>query len=113
MLSADSATASSCTGSCPSIWPPLISTGTPRATGGAAASLLGIITRPGGARQVTYNGHPLYTFSGDTAPGQVNGEAINSFGGIWYVLDPSGHPLTASSSPTTTTSPSGGGGYSY
>lgn len=112
MLTSDSSQASTCTGSCPSIWPPLLTNGAPRASGGADATLLGTITRPGGAVQVTYDGHPLYTFSGDTAPGQVNGEAIHSFGGTWYVLGPSGHPLTGSSS-STTTSTTGGGGYQY
>ena len=65
MLTADSPTASTCTGACASAWPPLATTGTPRAGSGVEAKELGTITRSDGSRQVTYNGHPLYTFSGD------------------------------------------------
>lgn len=113
MLTGDSPKASICTGTCVSIWPPLLTTGSPKASGGADASLLGTIIRSGGAHQVTYNGHPLYTFSHDKAPGQVNGEGIDNFGGIWYVLNASGQPVKGASSPSTTTSSSGGGGYGY
>ena len=50
-----------------------------------------------GTTQVTYNGHPLYTFSMDKKAGDVNGEGINAFGGIWYAAGPSGDPVLASS----------------
>jgi predicted lipoprotein with Yx(FWY)xxD motif len=109
MLTADSPTASSCTGSCASIWPPLVTTGAPRAGTGVKADLLGTITRSDGTHQVTYDGHPLYTFSGDSAAGQVNGEGIKSFGGTWYVLDTAGQPVTSTRSSTTTSA----GGYNY
>lgn len=106
MLTADTPTSSACTGACTAVWPPLTTTGTPTAGSGVRASDLGTITRAGGARQVTYNGHPLYTFSHDSAPGQANGEGIHAFGGTWYVLDTAGNPVTApvSSSSAGTTS---------
>jgi predicted lipoprotein with Yx(FWY)xxD motif len=111
MLTADSPTASVCTGTCASVWPPLTVTGTPTAGSGVKASELGTITRSGGGHQVTYDGHPLYTFTKDTAAGQVNGEGINKFGGIWYVLSTSGSPVKAPIASGTTTTTSGGSGY--
>lgn len=109
MLTADTPTKSICTGACPPIWPPLTVTGSPTAGSGVKASLLGTITRSDGSHQVTYNGHPLYTFVKDSAPGQVNGEGINHFGGIWYVLNAAGDPVTGpiaagGANGTTTTS---------
>lgn len=74
-----------CTGSCAKVWPPLDTTGRPRAEGGAQQSLLG--TEDG---QVTYNGHPLYYYTGDSGPGQTNGEGS---AGIWYVVSTSGNPV--------------------
>lgn len=73
-----------CTGSCAAVWPPLTTQGQPRAEGQAQQSLLG--TEAG---QVTYNGHPLYAYSGDSAPGQTNGQGS---GGIWYVINTDGSP---------------------
>src|SRR5579863_7555052 len=72
-------------GGCTATWPPLHTSGTPQAEGGALQGLLG--TEDG---QVTYNGHPLYDFSGDSGPGQTNGEGM---GGIWYVVSTSGNPV--------------------
>jgi predicted lipoprotein with Yx(FWY)xxD motif len=77
----DTPTSSKCYGSCAAYWPPV--------TGSAAASpglpgTVGTITRTGGARQLTYNGHPLYTYIGDTAPGQANGNNLNLNGGLWH-----------------------------
>jgi len=78
----DSPTASRCYGTCAAYWPPLL--GVPAATGvvGSFATL----TRSGGASQVTYNGHPLYTYVGDSAPGQATGNRINLNGGWWYEM---------------------------
>lgn len=111
MLTADTPTKSACTGSCPAVWPPLVVTGSPTAGSGVTASLLGTITRSDGSHQVTYNGHPLYTFARDTAAGQVNGEGINHFGGLWYVLDPAGSPVKAAISAGSTTTSSINVGY--
>ncbi|MHB8339664.1 MAG: COG4315 family predicted lipoprotein [Mycobacteriales bacterium] len=80
----DGQTSPQCTGSCAGIWPPLKTHGQPRAEGQARQSLLG--TEDG---QVTYNGHPLYAYSGDTAPGQTNGQG---YAGIWYVINTDGSP---------------------
>ena len=82
--------ASACSGVCLAYWPPLLTSGTPTVIKGAKPSLLGKIRRADGTRQVTYAGHPLYLFSGDTARGQTNGEGLKDFGAAWYVLMPSG-----------------------
>lgn len=79
------------------------------AAGGANSALLGTEAGATGT-VVTYNGRPLYTFSGDFGPGQAAGEGISSFGGTWYVLSASGDPVSATATPTPTPS-SGGGGY--
>ena len=55
--------------------------------------LLGLATRPGGSRQVTYHGWPLYLWPNDTQPGQATGQGINNLGGLWYVVSPSGNPV--------------------
>ena len=89
----DSRGHSSCSGLCASYWPPLLSNGRPAAIKGAKASLLGSIRRADGSRQVTYAGHPLYFFSGDTGRGQTNGEGLRDFGAGWYVLTPSGKKI--------------------
>ena len=84
-----------CTGSCAQFWPPLLSTGKPRASAGVRAPLLGVITRTDGRHQVTYEGHPLYTFVADTKPGQTNGEGSTNFGAAWYVVGANGRAIKA------------------
>jgi len=86
MLS-DSATASKCYGSCAAYWPPVY--GTPKAGPGVTGTL-GTIKRTDGTTQATYDGHPLYTYIGDSAPGQARGNALNLNGGLWYDLPVSG-----------------------
>lgn len=81
---------STCVGQCAAAWPPLTTTGKPKAARGVSASKLGTISRGHGVRQVTYNGWPLYRFQGDTRARQTNGEGINAFGGKWLVLSASG-----------------------
>jgi predicted lipoprotein with Yx(FWY)xxD motif len=76
--------------------------------GGAKSTLLGTETGATGT-VVTYNGWPLYTFSGDSAAGQEKGEGISSFGGTWYVLSASGDPVTSVATPTPSPSSAGGG----
>jgi predicted lipoprotein with Yx(FWY)xxD motif len=101
-----------CNGGCATAWPPLtVPAGTTKVTGasGIASGSLGTITRSDGTLQVTYKGMPLYTYTGDMAPGQANGQGA---GGIWFYI-----PLTSSStasgaSATTTTSmAASGSGY--
>jgi predicted lipoprotein with Yx(FWY)xxD motif len=77
----DSPAASRCTGSCAAYWPPV--DGTPKAGPGITGKL-GTIGRPGGAAQATYDGHPLYTYAGDSAPGQARGNNLDLNGGYWY-----------------------------
>ena len=80
---------SSCSGQCASFWPPLIASGKPTAAGSARASLIGVIKRADGRRQVTYNHHPLYTFVKDKSKGQTKGEGVSAFGSKWYAVSPS------------------------
>jgi predicted lipoprotein with Yx(FWY)xxD motif len=90
---ADKGSMSACDGACAQAWPPLTANGTPKASGGVKASLLGTTKRSDGAREVTYAGHPLYYFAGDTAPGQATGEGSNGFGAPWWVVTPAGNAL--------------------
>jgi predicted lipoprotein with Yx(FWY)xxD motif len=81
----DSATASRCYGSCAAYWPPVL--GKP-AAGPGVTGTISTITRSGGAIQATYDGHPLYTYIGDSGPGQDNGNKLNLNGGLWYDVTP-------------------------
>jgi len=112
-LSADQGGKVTCTSSaCTSLWPPLLLSSGAKATAGSGvdSSKLGTATTPSGAQQVTYNNWPLYEYSGDSGPGQANGQGINSFGGVWHPIAPSGKRITGatSSSPSPT-----GSGYGY
>jgi predicted lipoprotein with Yx(FWY)xxD motif len=95
-----------CDGACASAWPPVTTTGTPTASGGAVATDLGTFTRSDGSKQVTYDGHPLYYFAGDSGPGMTAGQGLNGFGALWWLVAPSGSSITGSGSG----SGSGGGG---
>ena len=90
---ADHGPRSTCTAACAQAWPPLTTTGTPKASGAVKSSLLGTATRPDGSREVTYAGHPLYTYAGDTKPGQVTGEGSDSFGAPWWTVTTAGRAL--------------------
>ena len=104
---ADTGAKSTCTGACASAWPPLVTTGKPTAGSGVRTSLLGTTKRANGTEQVTYNGHPLYRFAGDTAARQTNGQGSTGFGALWYVLSPRGNPLTGATASTGGSSPTG------
>jgi len=99
IFTADTKDKSNCTGACAKAWPPV--TGTPSVSGGASSKLVGTITRSNGQKQVTYDGHPLYTFASDSGPHQITGEGINAFGGYWYVISPSGKQITSSGGGST------------
>lgn len=86
----DKGTTSACYGACAEAWPPLLTSGKPKATGGAESSLLGTTKRKDGTAQVTYNGHPLYGFVEDKKPGEANGNDVTAFGAEWYALEPNG-----------------------
>jgi predicted lipoprotein with Yx(FWY)xxD motif len=110
----DTPTKSNCTGTCVKFWPPL--TGTPTAAAGAnLTGKFGTIKRSDGTTQATYMGHPLYLFTSDTKPGQVNGNKVNTSGGLWWAQTPNNAKLTSVSKPKATTSASSGsgGGYGY
>jgi predicted lipoprotein with Yx(FWY)xxD motif len=93
LFEADKGSKSACNGACASAWPPLTATAKPKAGGGADMSLLGTSKRTDGSTGVTYAGHPLYYFAGDSAPGQTNGEGSTGFGAEWYVVSTGGKPL--------------------
>jgi predicted lipoprotein with Yx(FWY)xxD motif len=97
LFQADTGTTSNCSGACATEWPPLTST-KPTVGKGASASMVGTTKRSDGKTQVTYNGHPLYTFAGDNSPGDTSGQGVNAFGGLWYALSPAGKQVTASGS---------------
>jgi predicted lipoprotein with Yx(FWY)xxD motif len=93
----DTKTMSTCFGACATAWPPLTVKGAPTAGTGATAGELGTISRSDGTKQVTYAGHPLYYYVGDTAAGQTNGEGSDEFGAPWYLVAPSGQQITSRS----------------
>jgi predicted lipoprotein with Yx(FWY)xxD motif len=99
----DTSTTSKCDGACAQIWPPLAG---PATAGPGVTGKLGTITRPDGSSQATYDGHPLYTYTADTSPGQANGNGVNVNGGVW-------HEVTASGSAALAGSGNSGGGYGY
>ena len=90
MFRADHGTTSVCYGSCATYWPPLLTKSKPVAGAGVKAALLGTTKRKDGKLQVTYKGHPLYTYVGDSKAGQTTGEGLDLSGGKWYALAPSG-----------------------
>src|ERR1700727_571091 len=91
----DGKDSSACSGACAGAWPPVTTTGAVTASGGVNMADLSTITRSGGAKQVVYDGHPLYYFSGDSGPGQVNGQDSDAFGAKWWLGDPAGTSITA------------------
>jgi predicted lipoprotein with Yx(FWY)xxD motif len=102
----DTATKSNCNGSCATYWPPVKG---PATAGPGVTGKLGTITRSDGSTQATYDGHPLYTYVSDSAPGQDKGNGLNLSGGVWHVVPVSGGAAPAGHS--SASSSSGGGGY--
>lgn len=101
----DTPTSSKCNGSCATFWPPVKG---PVSAGAGISGKLSVITRADGSKQATFNGHPLYTYVGDTAPGQANGNGKNLSGGVWHEVTASG-----AAAPAPSQSSSSGGGYGY
>ncbi|GAA2619373.1 hypothetical protein [Streptomyces axinellae] len=111
----DTSKKSTCMSTCAQTWPPMTASGHPTVAKGAMKSLVSTSSRGKGKKQVTYNGHPLYRFHGDSKAGQTNGEGLNQFGGKWYVVDPHGKAIVhkshkGKSSPSKGKS-KGNGGY--
>ncbi len=100
----DTGSMSTCSGACASSWPPLRADGKPTAGSGVTASMLGTTPRSDGKPQVTYNGHPLYTFAADQGPGETNGQGVTAFGAPWYVVAPSGDQITSEGSGSSSSS---------
>jgi predicted lipoprotein with Yx(FWY)xxD motif len=94
----DSANVSRCTGACAADWPPVRAPAPLPASVPGVGGSLGMTTRSDGTHQLTVAGHPLYTFSGDSDPGQTNGQGINLNGGLWSVVLPSGAADTGAKS---------------
>ena len=113
LFAIDKPNKSNCNSSeCVQFWAPLKG----NASAAAGANLpgkLGTITRADGSTQATYDGHPLYLYKGDTAPGQVHGNAINTSGGLWYAITPAGGKPAATSGSSGGSGGSGGGGGGY
>jgi predicted lipoprotein with Yx(FWY)xxD motif len=105
---------STCYGACAANWPPFISSAKARVRVGAKQSLIGRTRRIDGRWQVTYKGHPLYTFVKDTARGETNGEGLIAFGAEWDLVSPRGAKI-ANDKPSDngggSTPPGGYGGY--
>jgi predicted lipoprotein with Yx(FWY)xxD motif len=100
---------STCTGACASAWPPVMDQGKLTASGGAKAADLGTISRPGGGKQVTYAGHALYYFAGDSGPGQTSGQGSDEFGAKWWLVAPAGTQITATDTAASSGGSSSGG----
>jgi predicted lipoprotein with Yx(FWY)xxD motif len=98
LWAADSMNKSMCSGACAGAWPPVTATGKVTAADGAKAADLGTITRSDGSKQVTYLGHPLYYFAGDSGSGQTNGQGSDSFGAKWWLVAPAGTKITVADS---------------
>jgi predicted lipoprotein with Yx(FWY)xxD motif len=90
----DSRGKSACIGECAKFWPPLRASGKLTGGQGISARKLGTIRRSDGKPQVTYNGHPLYTFVQDTKAGQTHGQGLTAFGASWFTLSPAGNQVS-------------------
>jgi predicted lipoprotein with Yx(FWY)xxD motif len=99
LFAKDSGGTSACSGACAKAWPPYAVKGTaPSAGPGLEASLLKSLKRADGTRQLSYDGHPLYTFSGDSKAGDLSGQDSDAFGAHWYVVSPQGSAITKAAS---------------
>ena len=103
----DTGNTSNCSGACAGAWPPVTASGMVTASGGATASDLGTITRSDGTKQVTYDGHPLYYFAGDSGAGMASGQGSDGFGSKWWLVAPSGSDVTTSVGSFTASSSGG------
>jgi predicted lipoprotein with Yx(FWY)xxD motif len=104
---ADKGDRSTCSGACASAWPPLTADGAPATAGSADASDVSTVARSDGSMQVTYAGHPLYYFAGDSGTA-TSGQGSNGFGAKWWLVSPSGTAITGTAAAAPSTSAPGG-----
>jgi len=93
LFEADKSTQSTCYSACASIWPPFTTIGGAKPGSGVIAALLGTSRRTDGTTEVTYKGHPLYYYAGDSGPAQTTGQGLNQFGAKWYLLAANGNKI--------------------
>ena len=104
----DTSTTSNCNGACAKYWPPVPG---PASAGSGVKGTLSVITRSNGAKQATWDGHPLYTYVADTAPGMAKGNGLNLSGGVWHEIKLAG--TAGAAAKPKSSSGSGGGAYGY
>jgi predicted lipoprotein with Yx(FWY)xxD motif len=102
----DTSTKSNCNGTCVTFWPPVKG---PATLASGVKGTLTTITRQDGSKQAAYNGHPIYTYSGDSHPGQASGNGITLNGGVWHEVTVSGSAAAPAPGKSTKSSPSGYG----
>ena len=105
---------SNCSGECATEWPPVTTSGSAKAGDGADQSLISTTKRDDGSMQVTYDGHPLYLYAGDTKPGDTTGNGLELYGAEWYAITPDGSNAEGSADSGSGDSSEGStsGGYS-
>lgn len=108
-FAADSPGHSTCNGACASYWPPVKAAEAAKGATSSVTATLGTTKRADGSSQLTVNKYPMYTYAGDTAPGQANGQGKNLSGGLWWVVSPSGAWVKQPAAPAS----SSGGGHGY
>ena len=94
LFTRDTSATSRCAGACAQAWPPYLVRAKGRGAGGANSSLVGVARRRDGSQQLTYRGHPLYYYVGDRKAGQILCQDVEEYGGHWWVVSPTGHPVT-------------------
>jgi predicted lipoprotein with Yx(FWY)xxD motif len=107
MLTADSSGTSTCSSACLTYWPPVA----PSKADAAVTGKVATTTTTSGSKIATVGGWPLYTFIQDQKPGDVTGEGISNFGGVWYAVSPSGQPVKGAGASSTSSAPAQGRGY--
>jgi predicted lipoprotein with Yx(FWY)xxD motif len=113
LFEADKTDVSTLSGAGRAIWPPFTTAGAVKAVGGAQAAKIGTVTGPRSTTQVSYNGHPLYYYAGDSSPGSTRGQHLKEFGALWYVLAPGGSAITSTPITPTAAPAAPAGGYGY
>ncbi len=111
MFASDTATSSTCSGTCLQFWPPVLTKADSVAATGDVSGMISTLGLSNGTKQVVYAGHPLYYYAQDSKPGEVNGQGRDDFGAKWWLLTPAGEPITQSAPTSAGNSgaPPGGG----